>query len=250
MALLKLQHHRLFSFAISAGLVVILIVFARNPIFRILVPVLVAYLFAVSFYTVRYLKSIDQLNWWVVLRNLLVFCAWIGLFFLIPNAVIRNLFLLAGLPALYYFQVTVGNTGEQLLFNELVVSAFGLFLLFTALAEYFPNLGSSYVGVCFVMTALLCRATYELTPSTQRVKWLGSIIIALGVAEIFWALSFLPFHYSVLGFIMFVLFYAFWSLYYYYQFNYLTWRKIQFHIGLSALFIIIVLLTTPWGIIS
>ncbi len=245
------KYHKLISLIISILFAAALQFLAwPEPIFRILIPVVTIFIIGSGVYTALYMRQTGQLQWWVVLRTILVFAAWTGLFFIIPNTLLRTIFLVAGLPILYYFQVTVGKTGEQLLFNELVISAFGLFMLLGALAQYFARIGSWYVVIAFVMSVLLCRATYELTPHGLRSKWLGSVVIGLCMAELFWALSFLPLHYSVLGFILFVIFYSLWALYYYYLFNQITVRKIQFHLGLSVVFIILVLLTTPWSIIS
>ncbi len=245
------KYHKISSALISILLIVLIQLFSTpEPVFRYLFPALITFLIGVTVYTVLYLRKIEKFNYWAVVRTTLVFTAWIGLFFIIPSSVLRGLFLLVGLPVLYYVLYTAGNIGEQLLFNELVVSAFGLFMLLASLAQYFARFGSWYVVVAFVLTILLTRATLEQTPQSLRSKWLGSTIIGLCMAELFWSLSFLPLHYSVLGFMLFVIFYALWSLYYYFLFNHLTVRKVQFHLGLSFIFIILVLLTTPWGILS
>jgi hypothetical protein len=245
------KYHKISSAFASILLIVIVQLFSTpEPVFRFLFPALIIFLIGVGIYATLYLKRVGRFNWWSVIRTLLVFVAWVGLFLIIPSSVLRGIFLLVGLPVLYYVLYTTGNTGEQLLFNELVISAFGMFMLLAGFAQYFVRIGSWYVLVTFALTTLLCRATLELTPHGKRSKWLGSVIIGLVLAELFWALSFLPLHYSVLGFVLFVIFYALWSLYYYYLFNHLTVRKVQFHLGLSFIFIILVLLTTPWGIIS
>ncbi|MCC7356548.1 MAG: hypothetical protein IT410_02960 [Candidatus Doudnabacteria bacterium] len=245
------KHHKIISAVISIVLAVALqVLILPDPVFRVLIPTVAVFIIGIGAYTAFYMRGLGKVQWWVVLRTVLVFAAWIGLFFIIPNNTLRTAFLIIGLPVLYYFEVTVGNAGEQLLFNELVISAFGLFMLLGALAQYFARIGSWYVVIAFIITVLLCRATYEITPHGLRSKWLGSVIIGLCMSELFWALSFLPLHYSVLGFILFVIFYAIWSLYYYYLFNQITTRKIQFQLGLSALFIALVLLTTPLSIIS
>lgn len=245
------KYHKISSALASILLIVIIQLFSTpEPVFRYLFPALILLLIGVTVYTILYLKRVDKFSYWSVIRTVLVYTAWIGLFFIIPSSVLRGVFLLVGLPVLYYVLFTTGDTGEQLLFNELVVSAFGLFMLLASLAQYFASIGSWYVVVAFIITVTLSRATLELTPQSLRSKWLGSVIIGMCMAELFWALSFLPLHYSVSGFILFVIFYALWSLYYYFLFNHLTVRKVQFHLGLSLIFIILVLLTTPWGILS
>lgn len=245
------KYHKISSALGSILLIVVIQLFSTpQPVFRYLFPALLVFLIGVGVYTTVYLRGTGKHSFWAVVRTVIVFTAWIGMFFIIPSSVLRGFFLLAGLPILYYVLYTAGNTGEQLLFNELVVSAFGLFMLLASLAQYFARIGSWYVLITFLLTVVLSRATLDLTPQHLSTKWLGSIIIGLSMAELFWALSFLPLHYSVLGFILFAIFYAFWSLYYYYLFNHLTLRKVQFHLGLSLVFIILVLSTTPWGIIS
>jgi len=245
------KYHKISSALASIILIVVIQLFSTPlPVFRYLFPALLVFLIGIGVYVYKYLRQTEKYNIWSVVRTVMVFAAWVGMFFIIPNSVLRGVFLLVGLPVLYYVLYTAGNTGEQLLFNELVVSAFGLFMLLASLAQYFARIGSWYVVVTFLLAVVLSRATLELTPQRLGTKWLGSVVIGLSMAELFWALSFLPLHYSVLGFILFAVFYAFWSLYYYYLFNHLTLRKVQFHLGLSLVFIILVLVTTPWGIIS
>jgi hypothetical protein len=245
------KKHKIISASISIVLIILVqFLSTPEPIFRFLLPALAIYFALVAGYVFYYLRSIGKVNWWVVIRTLLVFGSWVALFFVIPSPVLRGLFLLLGLPTIYFFMVTIGKPGEQVLFNELVIASLGSLMLLAGLSQYFVTIGSWYVLIAFALTVLICRSTLEVTPQSLRSKWLGSVVIGLCIAELFWALSFLPLHFSVLGFILFAVLYVLWSLYYYYLFNHLTLRKIQFHIGLAILFIALVVMATPWGIIS
>lgn len=245
------KYHKISSAILAVGFLVVIQFFATpTPIFRYLFPACTVFLLALSAYNFFYLKSIDKYNPWINFRIVILFGSLMGLFFLIPNQALRSLFLIASLPVLYFFESVIGTEGEHVLFNEIVVTGFASFVALTGFVHYFPFSILGYLIVIFLVTLILCRASYEITPQTLRTKWLGSIIIALALSELAWAASFLPLHYSVVGFMMFNLFYLLWALYYYYLFNHLTLRKVQFHIGLAILFISLALISTPWSIIS
>lgn len=246
------KHHKLISAFISVSFIVVVQLFAsREPIFRYLLSSFILFVTGVSLYNYVYLRVIEKYNFWIWLRPALFLCGWFGLFLITPNEFLRGLFLLVGLPIVFLFELFLGSGGEHLLFNEVLLTVFALYMAITAGSWYFINIhGAVYLLAVFIATALVCRSSFESMPQSVYAKWTGSLIIALFLTELFWALAFLPLHYSALGIMLFNIFYFCWALYYYYLFNTLTPKKIQFHIGLAAFITFSVLLVTPWKILS
>lgn len=244
------NYHRIISAILSIAFLVVVQLFAAPlPVFRYLIPAFVGLWAIFGLYNLFYLRLNEKFNWWVWLRPLLFLVGWFGLFFIIPNDWLRGLFLLAGLPIVYFVEAFTSNVGQQLLFNEILITAFSFFMGAAAIAQYFPKFSLFYTIAVFVFITLLCRASYEFTPLSVRNKWSSSLILAFFSTELFWALNFLPWHYSALAIILFNLFYFFWALYYYHIFNHLTPKRIQFHLILAAVFILVIVVVTPWKIL-
>ncbi len=245
------RYHRIISAILSIAFLVVIQLFATpQPIFRFLIPAFFGLLAAFGFYNWLYLGWQDKWNWWVWLRPLLFLVGWFGLFFIMPNDFLRGLFLLGGLPLVYFIEALTSNVGQQLLFNEVLLTAFCFFMGAAAAAQYYPKFSLLYTAVVFGFIALLCRASYEFTPLSAPHKSSSALIIALFTTELFWVLNFLPFHYSALALILFNLFYLCWALYYYFIFNHLTPKRIQFHLILASVFILAIVIITPWKILS
>lgn len=245
------KYHRINSALLSIIFLVVVQLFATpNPIFRYLVPAIVVYAAVFGIYNWIYLNSIEKMNWWVWLRPLLFVASWFGLFFILPSEFLRGAFLLAGLPILYFIEALVSGVGQQVLFNEVLLTAFGFFMTAAAVIQYYPSFGVGYSIIVFVLTAALCRASFEFTPLLPAHKLSSSLVIALFCTELFWALNFLPLHYSVLAMILFNAFYFCWALYYYSIFKHLTAKRVQFHLVLALLFIAVIVIASPWKIIT
>lgn len=245
------KQHQIVSAGLSLGYLVVIQIFATPvPVFRFLIPAFIGYLLVVTGYNYFYLRNKAEVSVWQVIRMPLFLLSWFGLFLLVPSSVLRGLFLLAGLPIIFMLEIFIGRVGEQLLFNEVLLTAFGGYISLMAFYQYFQITPVIYLVVVFSLSVLLCRTSYEMTPTTSAGKWGGALVISLFVTELFWALTFLPLHYSALGVIVFSCFYSVWALYYYHLFNHLTKSKVQFHLALSALCIIVISLITPWRIIN
>ncbi len=245
------SRHPIISGVISVLFVIVVQVFATpDPVYRFLLPAFVIYLAAVGTYNFFYLRHIHSVNIWVALRPLLLIAGWFGVYFIIPNEFWRGVYLLAGVPVIYFIERMLGNPGEQLLFNETTLAAFTGYMTIVAFSHYYLLPGTIYLLAAFVFTVLLTRSSYELTPQSLRAKWLVAIVMGLAITEVFWAASFMPLHYSATALLVFDIFYTAWTLCYYFLYNHLTSKKIQFHIVLAVLFAFIILAVTPWSIIA
>jgi len=243
--------HPIVSAVISILFIVVVQSFAApQPVFRFLLPAFIGYLLIVTWYNYFFLRRIGHYNLWTLLRPLLFLLGWFGVYFIIPNEFWRGVYLLAGLPVIYLLERMLGNSGEQLLFNETLLMAFtGLFTV-TALSHYYLLPGTLYLFVIFFLTVLIVRASYELTPQDKAMKWICAVCLGIVITEVFWASSFLPLHYSAIALLIFNVFYCAWTLCYYFLHKHLTPRKIQFHVVLAVLFSVLIVAVTPWRILQ
>jgi len=83
-----------------------------------------------------------------------------------------------------------------------------------------------------------------------RTKWISAVCLGLALTEVFWAASFLPLHYSALGLLAFNVFYCAWTLCYYFLYNHLTVKKVQYHVVLALVFTALIMAVTPWQILQ
>jgi hypothetical protein len=247
---MKPHYHRIISVLVSISFLVVVQLFATpEPIFRFLLPAFAGYLICVGIYNRFYIRSVGSFNWWVWLRPHLLLIGWFGMLMLLPNEFFRGMYLLLGLPLLYIVEVNVSGVGEQLLFNETLLTAFAFCMGVMAAVQYFPRTHILYSISVFAAMSILCRTSFQSTPLDERAKWVSAMILALFTTELFWVLSFLPLHFSALGVILFNLFYFCWALYYYYVFNHLTPKKFQFHLVLAIFFTFVMIFVTRWDIL-
>lgn len=245
------SHHPIFSAILSIAFIVVVQIFAApTPVFRFLLPAFVIYAAVVGVYNYFYLKRSGTYNFWTWLRPLLFIIAWFGVFFIIPSSFWRGVYLLLGVVAVYVVERNLGKMGEQLLFNETLITAFTGLMTLTAFSHYFLVPGTVYLILVFIWTMLIVRASYELTPQDRQAKWVSSVVLGIALTEVFWVGSFLPLHYSALGLLIFNVFYCAWTLGYYFLYNHLTPKKIQFHVVLALVFTAIILAVTPWRILQ
>jgi hypothetical protein len=245
---MNLRLHNVIVAILSIAFLVVVQLFSSPvPVFRYLVPAFSVYLAVLSGYAYWHLWRSHQFSFWLWLRLPLFLLAWFGFFFLIPTALLQGVFLLVSLVLLYFFQLTMGKLGEQVLFSQTLLTAFAFCMFIMAFSSYFPVSSLLYFVLLVVFVSLLVRASFELTPATRQGKFLGAALVTALLAELFWSLSFLPLHYSALGLILFNFFYFIWSLYYYYLFKLLTLQKIELQLGLLALFTILILFATRFA---
>lgn len=246
-----LQRHKLISFCIGLVFLIVLQKFATpEPIFRFLLPAFLVYSSVVFFYNRWYLKKIQKYSIWTSLRMMLFLTAAFGLFLIIPSEGFRGLYLIITVGLISLGEIILGKEGENILLNETLIIAFGLFLTFSAFYQYIPGYSVVYAIGVFISVALLTRSFYEQLPQAGYSKLIGSVALGLFCSEIFWVLNFLPFHFSIQGVFLFNIFYLCLILNYYHQFHNLNLKKIQFHLFLITACSFVVLLFTPWNIIQ
>ncbi len=245
------QVHRIISAVIAILFLVVLQLFASpDPIYRFLIPAFLAYLIALAFYNRWYLLKTDSFNFWVWLRIPLFLASWFGLFFLIPSGLGRGLFLLFSLPIIFFFESLVGNQGQQLGWNEFLLTCGALLISLFGFSYYFILPGVLYLLIVFVSVSLVVRTSLELVPHDPLVKWIAALALGLFATELFWVVSFLPLHYTALAIFSFNVLYVLWIIYYHYLYKTLTWKQIQFHLILALVLGIIMFVSTPWSIQS
>lgn len=221
-----------------------------TPIFRFLVP---AFFLCVVLTQVFSRSTLEHLHegWpWAVVRSSLFYLAWFLLFFLLPTPGLQIAYMLISVPVLYVGERLVGYTGETVLVSHTILTSFGL-LLAAAAGEYYFHAGSALLTiVVFTCLFLLSRATYVFVPQTPAIRLASSLLVALFATEAYAAVLFLPFHFSVVGFLAFLSFYIVWLFTYYWQFGVLTAQRVKLYLIISAALAILLLLVTPWQVVG
>ncbi len=244
-----LKHHKLISICI--GLMFLLVVqnFSQPmPVFRFLLPAVLFYVGLVAAYNRWYLKQIGKYNFWALLLPELLMAAGFGAFLVIHSQNLRGLFLTATVVFIAFAEIILGNMSENLMLNQTLIIAFGLFLSFFGAYYYTPSFQPMYLIGVFLGGGILARVFYESVPQPEKTKLIGAMVIGLFCAELFWVLNFLQFHFSVLSLILFNIFYFCLVLNYYHLFHNLNFKKVQFHLLLIAFCSILVVMETPWAI--
>jgi hypothetical protein len=244
------QHrHKIISGIFAIAFVVVVQWFAVPiPVFRFLIPAFIIYLGIVTLYNWRYLVSQKVFSYWLLARVPIFLLVWFGLLFVIPFGFIRSLFLLASLVIIFFFETLAANKGQQLAWSLFLVSLASLQLSLFGFSFYFPLHGLVYLLINFVGILLLVRASVDSVPHSINVKWLAGLVIGLFAAEVFWALQFLPLHFSVLAVISFMVLYLAWAIYYHYLYKTLTGKQIQLSVLLVLFLSALILLSSPWTI--
>ena len=233
--------HKIISAIIAIAFFVTLLL-PINPLR--LAEVILVEIFAAAIYNLIYLNSANSF-YWAATRFFLLQLALLGLSFALP-AFLRPLVLLLCCIPLFFAEATIAAISEQLLLIETVLTFFGICLI-TFSASYYFLPSSTYILITlFVLTVLICRVSFDLIPRSEYEKLFYSFLIALCVTEISWGLLLLPLHFSALAILSFNALYVFWILSYYKLYNNITGKKIGFHLTLSALLVIITLISTPW----
>lgn len=241
--------HLIISAVIAVLFLVIVQMFATPlPVFRFLVPAFLGYLIVVAIYNRWYTRKQGTWNVWLWLRLLLFLSSWFGLFFLIPSGLGRGLFLLISIPIIFFFESLVGNSGQQLGWNEFLLTIAALLLTLFGFSYYYVLPGVLYLLTVFISVAIVVRSSLELVPHDPVVKWIASLSLGLFATELFWAISFLPLHYTALAIFAFNVLYVLWIIYYHYLYKTLTPKQVQFHLVLAFVLAVVIFIATPWSI--
>ncbi len=258
-----IKYHNIISLIIGLGFFLILQNFS---IFRFLLPAFLIYTLLVAWYNKWYLTQSQKYNFWMILRPFLLLWSGFGIFLILPSVGLRNVFIIVSIVVVMFFELMVGNAAENLLLNETLVISLGFYIAFGAFDQYFLKIENLnlplhlhlqniplqpfYALGIMLSTFLLARSFYEFIPKSNHSKNLAALILSLLCVELFWALSFLPFHYPFLAIILFNLFYFCLIMNHYHFFNTLNLKKIQFHLVLIIIITGLVALSTPWKILE
>lgn len=238
--------------AVAFGVFLVLVLQKFNypvTVFRYFIPMFAAFLSALGVYNYFFLKNINNYNFWVWLRPLMFSLSILGIYISVPNDFFRILTALAGAAMLALFELAFEKFSDNANINETLLTSFGIFLALTSLNFYFPGYSYFYVFLSFCATCLISRSFLEFIPQSKQVKALIALSLGFFTSQFFWALSFLPLHFSALTLILFSLFYFILILSYYYLFNILSGQKIKFHLWLIIICIFAVVVSTPWSIL-
>ena len=246
-----LKHHNLISFIFGLGFLILMQIFAEpSPNFRFMIPAFVVYAIVFILYNRWYLKQIQSFNIWTIAQSALLLFAAFGLSFNLPSAFLRGIFLTSAVAVITFYEILLGSRSESVLLNETLLIAFGIFFYFSAAYHYVPGYETFYLAGVFFASFLLARSFYEFMAQPVKTKIVGSAAIGLFMCEAYWALNFLPFHFSVLSILLFNFFYFFLLLNYYHTFHILNFKKLQFHFVFIIVTSSLALLATPWRIVS
>ncbi len=222
-----------------------------TPIFRYMaVSFVVFLLIALGYNAYFYGYEIRKYFWQIVL--IMIGYGSLGIFFfLAPNEFLQILFFIIALPAIYFQQSLIANGSESLLSTRFILLSAPFFLAISAAANfYFKISGALYIAVVFIFCFFVTRGTYEYTPLGERAKYLNALVVSVITCQLVWALAFLPFHYSVLGLIAFFFYYFIWQLDYSSIFKTFNLKKALFTGSLLLVLVILLLLSTPWSVLS
>jgi len=172
------------------------------------------------------------------------------LLLILPGPFFRGIFFVVSVVIITVFEATLGNYSENLLINEILITAFGFIFALMGFTQYFPGFYYLIFPVAFAAFMLMSRSFYESTPHPEQIKWLNALIIGLVSSQVFWAVSFLPFHFSAMAILALNFFYLALVLNYYYLFQILSSKKIKYYLMLSGITILLVFSSTPWNIIN
>ncbi len=247
----RLNNHQALSLLVAVILpAVIYTLGVPTPNFGLLVLAFVVIVSFVQLFSMRTLADLHDARLWAIARSVLCYTAWFLLFFLLPSSHLQIWYMFISVPILFLAERVVGYAGETILITHTILTSFGL-LMAASGAEYYFHAGSTVLTLAvFIVLFVLTRATYVFVPQTSSIRLASSLVVALLATEIHTAVLFLPYHYTVLGFLTFAAFYVLWLCTYYWQFGVLTRQRVVFYVGLVLALIAILLLVTPWHIVS
>lgn len=245
------QHHKLISVCLGLLYMVVLQIFSSpQPVFRFLLPAFFGVLAVTYAYNRAYLRHLNQYNFWTVLRPALLQSSGFLIYLLLPGTFSRGVFFVASVFFLSVFESLITNQSENVILNQTLITAFNFAYGFFGFSQYFPSFGVFYLIGFFACAFLIARSFYEFIPHAANIKLLNALGVAFLSAQVFWAVSLLPFDFSALAILLFDFFYVLLVLNYYSLFHTLSLKKVKLYFGLAGVSLVIVFLATQWGIIN
>lgn len=188
-------------------------------------------------------------NLWELCGSAVILLGWFGVFLLLPQLGFRITFLIITLPLFTFLFSTQFSIGEYIITNRMLLGSFFISLTLAGFSQYFRISSTWLLLAGLVLFIGLIRSTLVHIPHRHLVKTIASLVLGLAWVEWFWILTFLPVHYTAIGFILWITFYTAWVLYYHFLFHTLNARKFQFYIFVALFLLIMVLLATPWHVL-
>ncbi len=232
--------------AVGFAVLYVLLAFGFSGVFRFFFAAMALYLVLVMSYNFFSLRAQRLYTFWSWLRPLFFFASLFAIYFVLPSEGLRVIFLILSAVFIYFSESALHLISEQAIFLQTLFSYFGLCLGIFSLNFYFLPQTTIVLAALLLVTYLLGRASFENVPQTAAKKNFYAWLIAFGMAEICWALLFLPLHFTALALILFNCFYALWILSYYQLFNNLGGKKVSFYIIFPTIIIALILIVTPW----
>ena len=216
---------------------------AINSIGVLLIAAAIVIIASVA-YNISYLRH-NTFFYWSVLRFALLQISILLLALVLPS-VTKIIFLALCSLLAYFVQLTINAVSEQMLFFQTLLTFFGFSMGIYAGSFYFAPKSTFILLGLFLITTLICRASFDFIPRSAWEKAWYSFLIGLCLAEIGWGLLLLPLHFTALAIIAFNAFYVLWILVYYHLYNNISGKKIGFHLVFSGALVLTVLAITPW----
>ncbi|MBI3231484.1 MAG: hypothetical protein HYZ51_00145 [Candidatus Doudnabacteria bacterium] len=246
-----LKYHKIFSIALGLLFMVVLVVFSNpTPVFRFILPAFLAVLLLTFLYNRWYLQALNKYNIWLIIRPLLLETSGFIMYLLLLNSFFRGGFLVATVFFIAVFEIMLANFSENLLLNETLLTAFAFCFSFFGFSWWVPGFLYLYFFGLFLALLLLSRSFFDYTAQTSGIKWLNAFIASFLSVQIFWASSFLPFHYSVLAILLLNYFYVLVVLDYHSLYNTLSPKKVKFYFSLAGICLLFAFSATPWTIVG
>lgn len=186
---------------------------------------------------------------WQSIGTPVTLLGWFGVILLLPKKGFEFLFLLVTVPLFTFLFSTQYSIGEYIITNRMLMGSFFVSLALAGFSQYFKISSVLIFIVGFGLFVGLIRSTLAHIPHAGVIKLIASIVFGLTWIEWFWILTFLPLHYTAIGFILWITLYTAWVLYYHYLFHTLNTRKLQFYIVVALILLFLVLFSTPWRIL-
>ena len=246
-----LNYHKIFSIGLGLLFMVVLQVFSTpQPIFRFLLPAFLGVLAITFFYNRWYLRQLGKYNFWIIIRPLLLETSGFFVYLLLFDSFSRGVMLVISVFLIAGFEIMLANFSESVMLNETLIAAFGFCFAFFGFLWWVPPLSYLYFAGLFLSLFLLARCFYDFLPQDGRAKWMNALTVSFLSIQVFWAASFLPFHYSALSILVLNFFYLALVLNYHNLFHTLTAQKVKFYFSLSIISLVVVFSATPWTIID
>lgn len=228
-----------------AALSFLIIIQAAGGVFRYLFFLIALLTILLLAYNTWHLLRNKIFTIWNLVRMFFFIISLVSIYFIVPNDILKELFLLFSSLLFYFIELNIKVFSEQLIFLETLLSYFGFSLGIFALIFYFLTKSTFILLLICLGTYFISRSSLDYIPQSPQKKNFYALLISLAILEIGWSLLLLPFHFTALAVIMFNVFYVLWIIVYYHLFNNLSLKKVSFHVIFSSILIILTFLSTP-----